>query len=133
MRLAPVATTDSMVHARPLGSSAAARPGRPRREKPQSVSYRYTELSRLSLDEWDVAMRENSFSDYVKASLVMLVLGLCCGAPVAVSSGRITVLRLIVVVGTAVAVGLLIYGLVCWRHARTSRAGAHQRTAIKQD
>jgi len=60
--------------------------------------------------------------------LVMLVLGLCCGAPTAVSSGRITALRLIVVVGTAVAVGFLIYALVCWRRARISRAGKQQRT-----
>lgn len=63
----------------------------------------------------------------------MLVLGLCCGAPIAISTGRITALRLIVVVGAAVAVGLLIYGLVCWRRARISQTGVRQLTPTMRD
>jgi hypothetical protein len=63
-------------------------------------------------------MNETSFSDYVRAFVAAMALAFCCAAPIAVASGRISAMRLIAIVGTAVAIGLVAYGFVRWR-ART--------------
>jgi len=60
-------------------------------------------------------MNETSFSDYVRALVAAMMLAFCYAAPVAVASGRISVLRLITIVGVAVAIALVAYGLVRWR------------------
>src|SRR5262249_11771882 len=60
-------------------------------------------------------MNETSFSDYMRALAAAMVLAFCCAAPVAVASGRISVLRLFTIIGAAAAIGLVAYGLVRWR------------------